>query len=221
MVHARPGSSSGTVVFAVGMSFMYPALLLLALAGVERRRARVGGRHVLVVLRLLAGRRARSSCGAVVAVTSDRGAFADRRGGDWRSCLRPASCLLQERSRRWRRSRRHGRARVDAVTALLVTNDFPPKLGGIQSYLYELWRRLPPAETTVLTTPSRRRRGLGRAAVVPRRARPERRCCCRRRRSRGDVDALAREVGADVIFLDPMLPLGLIGAAAARRARTS
>jgi phosphatidylinositol alpha-1,6-mannosyltransferase len=26
-----------------------------------------------------------------------------------------------------------------------------------------------------------------------------------------DVDALAREVGADVIFLDPMLPLGLIG----------
>jgi len=26
-----------------------------------------------------------------------------------------------------------------------------------------------------------------------------------------DVDALAREIGADVIFLDPMLPLGLIG----------
>ena len=27
---------------------------------------------------------------------------------------------------------------------LLVTNDFPPKVGGIQSYLWELWRRLPP-----------------------------------------------------------------------------
>ena len=38
------------------------------------------------------------------------------------------------------------------MPSLLVTNDFPPKHGGIQSYLYELWRRLPPTETTVLTT---------------------------------------------------------------------
>ena len=38
------------------------------------------------------------------------------------------------------------------MPSLLVTNDFPPKHGGIQSYLYELWRRLPPDETTVLTT---------------------------------------------------------------------
>ena len=29
------------------------------------------------------------------------------------------------------------------MPSLLVTNDFPPKFGGIQSYLYELWRRLP------------------------------------------------------------------------------
>ena len=36
--------------------------------------------------------------------------------------------------------------------SLLVTNDFPPKVGGIQSYLYELWRRLPSDETVVLTT---------------------------------------------------------------------
>jgi len=39
------------------------------------------------------------------------------------------------------------------VRHLLVTNDFPPKVGGIQSYLWELWRRLPPDEVTVLTTP--------------------------------------------------------------------
>ena len=25
---------------------------------------------------------------------------------------------------------------------LLVTNDFAPKVGGIQNYLWELWRRL-------------------------------------------------------------------------------
>lgn len=36
---------------------------------------------------------------------------------------------------------------------LLLTNDFPPKVGGIQSYLWELWRRLPPEETFVYTTP--------------------------------------------------------------------
>jgi phosphatidylinositol alpha-1,6-mannosyltransferase len=96
------------------------------------------------------------------------------------------------------------------VTSLLVTNDFPPKVGGIQSYLYELWRRLPPEETHVLTTPYSgaadwdaaqpftiervRQRVLLPAPGFARR-----------------VDAIARERGADVIFLDPVLPLGLIG----------
>ena len=36
---------------------------------------------------------------------------------------------------------------------LLVTNDFPPKVGGIQNYLWELWRRLPPDDVVVHTTP--------------------------------------------------------------------
>ena len=36
---------------------------------------------------------------------------------------------------------------------LLVTNDFPPKVGGIQSYLWELWRRLPADDIAVHTTP--------------------------------------------------------------------
>ena len=39
------------------------------------------------------------------------------------------------------------------MTHLLVTNDFPPKVGGIQNYLWELWRRLPPEEFAVLTRP--------------------------------------------------------------------
>ena len=38
------------------------------------------------------------------------------------------------------------------MTHLLVTNDFPPKVGGIQSYLWELWRRLPADSFAVLTT---------------------------------------------------------------------
>ena len=36
---------------------------------------------------------------------------------------------------------------------LLVTNDFPPKIGGIQSLLWEWWRRLPADSFAVLTSP--------------------------------------------------------------------
>ena len=93
---------------------------------------------------------------------------------------------------------------------LLVTNDFPPKVGGIQNYLWELWRRLPPETTTVLTTPHR-----GAAAfdadqpirVVRDRARVllPTRALARR------VDRLADELDADLVLLDPAVPLGIIG----------
>ena len=36
---------------------------------------------------------------------------------------------------------------------ILVTNDFPPKTGGIQNYLWELWRRLPSESFAVFTRP--------------------------------------------------------------------
>ena len=96
------------------------------------------------------------------------------------------------------------------MPSLLVTNDFPPKHGGIQSYLYELWRRLPPEETTVLTTPF-----AGAAAWDAQQAyrieRVRSRVLWPTRSLTRRIDALAREVRADVIFLDPMFPLGLVG----------
>lgn len=96
------------------------------------------------------------------------------------------------------------------MPSLLVTNDFPPKHGGIQSYLYELWRRLPPEETTVLTTPF-----AGAAAWDAQQAyrieRVRSRVLWPTRSLTLRIDALAREVRADVIFLDPMFPLGLVG----------
>lgn len=96
------------------------------------------------------------------------------------------------------------------MPSLLVTNDFPPKIGGIQSYLHELWRRLPPEETTVLTTPYA---GAGEwdAQQRFRVVRTKQKVLFPTPGLTRDVDALAREVGADMIFLDPMLPLGLIG----------
>ena len=96
------------------------------------------------------------------------------------------------------------------MPSLLVTNDFPPKIGGIQSMLYELWRRLPAAETTVLTTPYD---GAGEwdAEQAFRVERTRQKVLLPTRALARDIDALAREVNADVVFLDPMLPLGLLG----------
>jgi phosphatidylinositol alpha-1,6-mannosyltransferase len=96
------------------------------------------------------------------------------------------------------------------MPSLLVTNDFPPKFGGIQSYLHELWRRLPPDETTVFTTPHPgAAQWDAQQSFRVERARPK--VLLPSAALARDVDALAREVRADVIFLDPMLPLGLIG----------
>ena len=93
---------------------------------------------------------------------------------------------------------------------LLVTNDFPPKVGGIQTYLWELWRRLPPDSFHVLATPYR-----GAAAwdalqrfPVTRTREP---VLLPRPGLAGRIDALANEVGAELVVLDPALPLGLVG----------
>lgn len=94
------------------------------------------------------------------------------------------------------------------MASLLVTNDFPPKIGGIQSYLYELWRRLP--GTTVLTTSYAGADGFDQAETF-RIERVRERVLVPRPGLAARVDGLAREVDASVVFIDPMLPLGLIG----------
>jgi phosphatidylinositol alpha-1,6-mannosyltransferase len=96
------------------------------------------------------------------------------------------------------------------MPSLLVTNDFPPKHGGIQSYLYELWRRLPAGETTVLTT-AHREAAEWDAQQPFRIERVDAGVLWPSRRLRDRIDALAREIGADVVFLDPMLPLAALG----------
>ena len=93
---------------------------------------------------------------------------------------------------------------------LLVTNDFPPKIGGIQSYLWELWRRLPPEDVTVLTSPYDGAREFDRAQPfrVERTKEPvllPSPIMVRR------IHKLAEEVGARVVVLDPAVPLGLVG----------
>jgi phosphatidylinositol alpha-1,6-mannosyltransferase len=96
------------------------------------------------------------------------------------------------------------------VKHLLVTNDFPPKVGGIQSYLWELWRRLPPDSTTVLTTPRRGAREFDAAQPI-RIERDRDRVLLPTRGLRARIDRLAAEVDADLVILDPALPLGALG----------
>ena len=96
------------------------------------------------------------------------------------------------------------------IRHLLVTNDFPPKHGGIQSYLWELWRRLPAGDVTVLTTPHAGA-DVWDAAQPFRVARTKERVLLPRPSLVARIDALADEVGAELVVLDPALPLGLVG----------
>ena len=105
------------------------------------------------------------------------------------------------------------------MTVLLVTNDFPPRPGGIQSFLYGLVSRLPPSEVVVYTS---RWRGWeawdaeqafdivreDTSVLLPSRA--------VRRRA---VD-LVRSHGVDAVWFGAAAPLGLM-APALRRAGAS
>jgi phosphatidylinositol alpha-1,6-mannosyltransferase len=96
------------------------------------------------------------------------------------------------------------------VTTLLVTNDFPPKTGGIQSYLWELWRRLPPEHARVLTTARDGSEAFDQAQTFPivRARHPVLLPTPATARWIRDEAAAA---GADLVVLDPALPLGLVG----------
>ena len=98
---------------------------------------------------------------------------------------------------------------------LLVTNDFPPKVGGIQNYLWDLWSRLDPASFVVLTASSDGDAAAFDATQAERGVRIE--------RVPGSilffptpgalhaVQRSVREHGIDLVLLDPALPLGLLG----------
>ena len=96
------------------------------------------------------------------------------------------------------------------MTHLLVTNDFPPKVGGIQSYLWELWRRLDPTGFTVLATPYDGAEAWD-AEQPFRVVRTREKVLWPTPSLARRIDALAAEVGAGLVVLDPALPVGLVG----------
>lgn len=95
------------------------------------------------------------------------------------------------------------------MTHLLVTNDFPPKIGGIQSYLWELWRRLPAGQASVFTTPYAGSAEFDVTALPVVRSRQ--RVLLPTADVTKKVLELAERSGASVAVLDPAVPLGMIG----------
>lgn len=93
---------------------------------------------------------------------------------------------------------------------LLVTNDYPPKVGGIQNYLWELWRRLPGDRATILT-PKHPASASFDSAQRHRIVRDSRRVLLPTRTLASQIEDLAREVDAELVILDPALPLGHLG----------
>jgi phosphatidylinositol alpha-1,6-mannosyltransferase len=101
------------------------------------------------------------------------------------------------------------------MTHLLVTNDFPPKVGGIQAYLWELWRRFDPDTFVVLTASSHPDASrFDRQQAVEHGIRIERvrhRVLAPTPQLSRTIRETARRVGAHAVVLDPAFPLGVMG----------
>lgn len=95
---------------------------------------------------------------------------------------------------------------------LLVTNDFPPKIGGIQSLLWEWWRRLPSDSFAVLTSPHAGATEFD-ASQPYRIERTKEPVLLPHPWMVQRINSLAKDFGADFVVLDPALPLGLVGPA--------
>ncbi len=92
---------------------------------------------------------------------------------------------------------------------LLITNDFPPKVGGIQNYLYELWRRLDPKSFVVVTTfdPNADSFDAQQEFEI---VRLENKVLFPTRSLARKIRDIAAEHGASFLVWDPALPLGML-----------
>jgi phosphatidylinositol alpha-1,6-mannosyltransferase len=95
---------------------------------------------------------------------------------------------------------------------LLVTNDYPPKTGGIQVYLHELWRRLETGRAVVLTASSHPDAAAFDAdsEIIVERIDERTLFLPTYGAWRAVEDAIKRHE-PDLVLLDPAWPLGLLG----------
>lgn len=93
---------------------------------------------------------------------------------------------------------------------LLLTNDYPPKVGGIQTYLWELWRRLPQESFQVFTSPHGNAPAFD-AQQQHHIERYDRFWLPPSRRVLERTKAQAGRIDASVVVIDPAFPLGALG----------
>ena len=93
---------------------------------------------------------------------------------------------------------------------LLVTNDYPPKVGGIQSYLWEIYRRLPQDEVTVLCTPYEGSEQFD-SEQTHRIIRTKQKVLLPTPNLAGKIRELIFKHQIDLVLFDPAVPVGMLG----------
>jgi phosphatidyl-myo-inositol dimannoside synthase len=95
---------------------------------------------------------------------------------------------------------------------LLVTNDYPPKTGGIQVYLHELWRRLESGRSVVLTASSHENAADFDATsdVVIERV-PHSTLFLPTLSAYRAIESAIERHQPDLVLIDPAWPLGVLG----------
>jgi phosphatidylinositol alpha-1,6-mannosyltransferase len=95
---------------------------------------------------------------------------------------------------------------------LLVTNDYPPKTGGIQVYLHELWQRLEPGRATVLTASSHLDAvEFDRSSDLVVERVSDSTLFLPTLKARAAIEAAIKRHRPDLVLIDPAWPLGLLG----------
>src|SRR5487761_1980649 len=95
---------------------------------------------------------------------------------------------------------------------LLVTNDYPPKTGGIQVYLHELWKRLEPGRAVVLSAssdPGAAPFDASSGVLTERVAKST--LYLPTRKALEAIEAAIERHQPDLVLFDPAWPLGLLG----------
>lgn len=96
------------------------------------------------------------------------------------------------------------------MKCLLLTNDYPPKVGGIQVYLWELWRRLAADQVAVLTHECPGSDNFDRTQPYPIIRLPGKVLLPTPRR-KAQINARLEELKPELVLIDPALPLGFLG----------
>jgi phosphatidylinositol alpha-1,6-mannosyltransferase len=95
---------------------------------------------------------------------------------------------------------------------LLVTNDYPPKTGGIQVYLHELWRRLDSGRAVVVTASSHESAiAFDESSDVVVERVPASTLFLPSWRAYRAIEAAIKRHQPELVLLDPAWPLGLLG----------